>query len=150
SSAGAPVTTTIGGAQGTSSGASFWDVGTLANRLDAGTGARALNQQDASIAWTDPSFLRFRDLNLLRLRNPLAAMLPKELRYGSAADWTTTPSIAWGTAIQDPHGATILWGTSDDDTILWGTSDDDTILWGTSDEGTILWGTSIMTSPDAW
>src|SRR5262249_31452506 len=108
-SAGTPVTTTIGGAPVTSSGASLLDIGTLPNRLDAGTGARGLSQEDATIAWADPSFLRFGDLNLLGMTNPLAAMLPKTLMYGSVADWTSTASIGWGTAIQDPHGATILW-----------------------------------------
>jgi subtilisin family serine protease len=132
------VTTTVGGAQTTRSGISFWDIGTLGGRLQAGVGSRALSAIDASLVWANPSLLRFGDLNLLGLTNPLASLLPKSLMYGAVAAWTTAPSIAWGTPIQDPQGATILWGTSQAQTILWGTSDDETILWGTA----------IMTSPD--
>jgi subtilisin family serine protease len=132
------VTTTVGGAQTTRSGVSFWDVGTLGGRLQAGTGTRALSAVDASLAWANPSLLRFGDLNLLGLTNPLASLMPKSLIYGAIAGWTTAPSIAWGTPMQDPQGATILWGTSQAQTILWGTSEDETILWGTA----------IMTSPD--
>jgi hypothetical protein len=133
-----PVTTTVGGAQTISSGASFWDVGTLGARLEAGLATRLLSAVDASLAWANPSLLAFGDLNLLGPANPLAFLQPKSLMYGSVAGWTTDPSIAWGTPIQDPQGAGILWGTSEAEGILWGTSED---------EG-ILWGTTIMTSPD--
>jgi hypothetical protein len=132
-------TTTVGGAQTTRSGASFWDIGTLGGRLDAGTGTRVLSPVDASLAWENPSFLRFGDLNLLGLTNPLASALPKSLMFGVVAGWTSAQSISWGAAIQDPQGATIMWGTSEALTIMWGTSEDETIMWGTT----------IMTSRDA-
>jgi serine protease AprX len=132
------VTTTVGGVQTTRSGVSFWDVGTLGARLQSGIGTRGLSAVDASLAFANPSLLRFGDLNLLGLTNPLASLLPKSLIYGALADWTTAPSIAWGTPIQDPQGAGILWGTSAAQGILWGTSEDDGILWGTA----------IMTSAD--
>ena len=134
-----PATTTVGGAETTRSGASFWDIGTLAARLDAGIGTRVLSAVDASLAWMNPSLLTFGDLNLLGLTNPLRSVLPKSLMYGAVAGWTADLTIAWGAPIQDPQGATIMWGTSDGDTIMWGTSDGDTIMWGTS----------IMISPDA-
>ena len=133
-----PVTTTVGGAQTTGSGVSFWDVGTLAARLDAGIGTRLLSAVDASLAWANPSLLRFGDLNLLGLTNPLASLLPKSLMYGAMAGWTADRSIAWGTPMQDPHGAAIMWGTSGADAIMWGTSEDEAIMWGTT----------IMTSSD--
>jgi serine protease AprX len=134
------VTTTVGGVQATGSGAAFWDIGTLAARLEAGIGTRVLSAVDASLAWANPSLLAFGDFNLLGLTNPLASLLPKALMYGAVAGWTADPSIAWGTPIQDPRGTAILWGTSDGDAILWGTSEDNAILWGTA----------VMTSPDPW
>jgi hypothetical protein len=134
------VTTTVGGAQTTGSGLSFWDVGTLAARLQSGIGTRVLSAVDASLAWANPSLLTFGDLNLLGPTNPLASLLPKALMYGAVAGWTADPSIAWGTAIQDPQGVAIVWGTSEAYAIVWGTSQ--------QEEDAIVWGTAIMTSPD--
>jgi subtilisin family serine protease len=131
-------TTTVGGAQTTGSGVSFWDIGTLAARLEAGIGTRALTAVDASRAWANPSLLTFGNLNLLGLTNPLVSVLPKSLMYGAVAGWTADPSIVWGTPIHDPQGAAILWGSSMSDAILWGSSEDETIRWGTP----------LMTSPD--
>ncbi len=82
------VTTTVGGAQTAGSGVSFWDMGTLGARLEAGIGTRVLSAVDASLLWTNPSLLTFGDLNLLGLSNPLASMLPKSLMYGDMAGWT--------------------------------------------------------------
>jgi hypothetical protein len=127
----------VGGAQTTGSGLSFWDAGTLAGRLEAGIGSRVLSAVDASLAWANPSLLTFGDLNLLGLTNPLAFLLPKSLMYGAVAGWTADGSIVWGTPIQDPQGAGIMWGTSHVEGIMWGTSDDETVG-----------GTAIMTSPD--
>jgi serine protease AprX len=141
------VTTVVGGVTETSSGASFWDVGTLAGRLDAATGIRVLSALDVSQLWSRAASPRFGDLNVLGLANPLTAVASKPLQYGAIAGWTTDQTIVWGTPMQDPSGQSILWGTSDDESILWGTSDD-SILWGTGDDS-ILWGTSILTSPEA-
>ena len=132
------VTTIVGGAATTSSGASFWDLGTLGARLDAGLATRVLSAVDASLAWTNPSFLTFGDLNLLGPTNPLGLLLPKSLMYGSVAGWTAGQSIAWGTPIQDPGGTAIIWGTSGAYAIIWGTSDGEAIIWGTA----------VMTSAD--
>ena len=124
------VTTTVGGAQTTGSGASFWDFGTLAARLQAGIGTRALSAADASTLWVSPELQAFGDLKVLGLTNPLASLLPKSLMYGEVAGWTSDPSIAWGTSIQDPQGEAILWGESAAYAILWGESQGDAILWG--------------------
>ena len=132
------VTTTVGGTQTTRGGLSFWDIGTLAARLQGGIGTRVLSAVDASLAWANPSLLAFGDLNLLGLTNPLASVLPKSLLYGAVAGWTPDPSIAWGTAIQDPQGVGIIWDTSGADGIIWDTSGDDGIIWDTA----------IMTSAD--
>ena len=72
----------------TAGGASFWDVGTLAARLQAGIGTRVLSAVDASLAWASPSLLAFGDFNLLGLTNPLGSVLPKALIYGTVAGWT--------------------------------------------------------------
>jgi subtilisin family serine protease len=132
--------TTVGGAQTTAGGASFWDAGTLAARLQAGVGTRVLSAVDASLAWASPSLLTFGDFNLLGLTNPLGSVLPKALIYGTVAGWTDVSSIAWGTAIQDPQGAAIVWGVSD--------QEEDAIVWGVSDreEDAIVWGVAILTS----
>ena len=126
------VLTTVGGAQTTGSGASFWDAGTLAARLQAGSGTRVLSAVDASLALASPSLLTFGDLNLLGLTNPLASLMPKSLMYGAVAGWTVDPSIAWGTTIQDPQGVAIVWGTSEAYAIVWGTSEPTAIVWGTA------------------
>ena len=131
------ITTTVGGAQTTASGTSFWDIGTLAARLEAGIGTRVLSAVDASLVWANPSLLTFGDLNLLGLTNPLRSVPPKSLLYGAVADWTADPSIAWGTPIQDPQGRALPGARGSVD----GTG------WGTESEG-ITWGTAIMTSPD--
>ena len=99
-----PVTTTVGGAETARSGASFWDIGTLAARLDAGIGTRVLSAVDASLAWTNPSLLTFGDLNLLGLTNPLRSVLPKSLMYGAVAGWTANLTIAWGAPIPGSAG----------------------------------------------
>lgn len=124
------VTTTVAGLGLTSSGASFWDAGTLSNRLYSGLGIRLLSLLQAPLVWLNPSLLKFGDLNLIGLLNPLANIPPKYLQYGVIGGWTSSQTIAWGTTIYDPSGQTIAWGTD--------TTEGETIAWGTA-----------MTSPDA-
>ena len=125
------LTTVVNGLPIASSGASFWDAGTLSGRLYQGLGIRMLSLLEAPLVWLNPSLLNFGDLNLLGLANPLGSTVPKWLQYGAVAGWTDADTIMWGTTINDPNGQTIMWGTSAQD-------DDSTIMWGTS-----------MTSPDA-
>jgi serine protease AprX len=122
---GSLLTTTIGGLGLTSSGASFWDAGTLSNRLYAGVGIRLLSALQAPLVWLTPSLLNYGDLNLVGLTNPLASMLPVRLQYGVVSTWTSNQQILWGTTIYNPQGQQILWGTSD-------TTQGTQILWGTS------------------
>ena len=123
--------TVVAGAAITSSGAAFFDSGTLTGRLNAGLGIRFLAPVDASLTWQTPSLLNVGDLNLLGVTNSLASISPKWLQYGAIAGWTTDASILGGAStIYDPLGQSILWGTS--------AFADESILWGTS-----------MTSPDA-
>jgi hypothetical protein len=127
---GSLLTTVVGGLSTTSSGASFWDAGTLSGRLYAGLGVRLLSTLQAPLMWLNPSLLKYGDLNLVGLTNPLAKVVPVRLQYGVVSTWTGDQQILWGTTIYNPQGQQILWGTSD------------------TTQGTqILWGTS-MTAPD--
>jgi hypothetical protein len=93
------ITTTVGGAPTTRSGLSFWDIGTLAARLQAGIGTRVLSAVDASLAWANPSLLTFGDLNLLGLTTPLAALAPNPLLWGEVASWTSANQIIWADSV---------------------------------------------------
>jgi serine protease AprX len=118
------VNSVVAGLGVTSSGASFFDAGTLQNNLYAGSGIRLLSTLLAPVVWVTSDLLNFGQLNLLGISNPLANVVPKYLLYGAVAGWTNAQTITWGTQIQDPQGQTITWGTSasDGDTITWGTS----------------------------
>jgi serine protease AprX len=120
---GSLVNTVVGGLSGTSSGASFWDAGTLSGRLYGGLGIRLLSLLEAPLVWLNPSLLDYGDLNLVGLLNPLASIGPKWLQYGAIAGWTDRQSIMWGDVIYDPYGQSIMWGDSnmtDDTSIMWG------------------------------
>ena len=104
----------------------FWDTGTLATRLYAGTGIRLLSILQAPLAWLNSSLLNTGDLNLLGLGNPLASIAAEvaALRRGRRTG-PASQSIMWGDAIYDPTGQSIMWGTSyttDGTSIMWGTS----------------------------
>jgi serine protease AprX len=125
--------TLIGGLVTNSSGAAFWDAGTLSHRVYTGQGLRLLSAADALLAWLNPSFLKFGDLNLLGLTNPLAKISGNWLVWGQVAGWTgSQDEILWGTSMNDGSGDEILWGTSGGDEILWGTSTNDGVLTGTN------------------
>jgi hypothetical protein len=75
------------------------------------------------LAWLNPSWLRYGDLNLLGLNNTLAQLPANRLVWGEVAGWTSSQDeILWGTTVYDQSGDEILWGTSGDDEILWGTT----------------------------
>ncbi len=115
----------IAGLLSPSSGAIFWDTGTMASRLYAGKGIRLLSILQAPLAWLNAALLNIGDLNLLGLNNPLASVVPKWLLYGEVAGWTGGQSIMWGDAIYDPQGQSIMWGDSymtDGTSIMWGDS----------------------------
>ena len=116
--------TVVGGLGVGSSGASYWDAGTLGGRLYGGLGIRLLSLLEAPLAWLNPSMLHYGDLNLVGLLNPLASVQPKWLQYGAVAGWTKSDTIMWGDTIYDPQGQTIMWGDAytEDTTIMWGDS----------------------------
>jgi serine protease AprX len=114
--------TLVGGLLTSSSGASFWDAGTLTSRVYDGVGIRLLSLLDLSRIWSNPALLNYGDLNLVGLLNPLRLVAPNPLIWGEVAGWTGSDAIIWGTQIYDPQGEAIIWGTSaDDDAIIWGT-----------------------------
>jgi serine protease AprX len=121
---GSLLSTLVGGLTVSSSGASFWDAGTLSGRLYKGLGIRLLSLLEAPLMWLNPSLLQYGNLNLVGLLNPLASLSAKSLQYGQIAGWTKSDTILWGDTIYDPNGQTILWGdsTTGDTTILWGDS----------------------------
>jgi hypothetical protein len=129
------VTTLLTGVLGRSGGAFYWDGGTLAHRLYEGRGLRLLSALDLSFLWSNPGGIRFGDLNLVGLLNPLASIPPNHLIWGEVATWAANDEIIWGTNDE------IIWGT----TIR--TQNGDEIIWGTSGHDEIIWGTDVLTGP---
>jgi serine protease AprX len=117
--------TLVGGVLVPSSGASYWDTGALAGRLHSGAGLRLLSLLDLSRVWSNVSLLKFGDLNLVGLLNPLRSLPANQLIWGDEvmawAQWRDE-QIIWGTAMWDDNGDQIIWGTWGDDQIIWGTN----------------------------
>jgi len=125
------LTTTIAGVLVGSSGASFWDAGTLGGRLYARTGIRLLSLLELPLVLLNPTLLHYGDLNLIGLTNPLANIAPKILQYGEVGTWASNDQLLWGDTVYDPSGQQLLWGDS-----------------RTTDDNQLLWGDAIMTSAD--
>jgi serine protease AprX len=124
-------------------GAFFWDAGSLAHRVYTRQGLRLLGLLDLSQLWSNPGGVRFGDLNLAGLLNPLASVPGNYLLWGEVATWAANDEIIWGTNDE------IIWGTNDE--IIWGTTirdpNGDEIIWGTSGDDEIIWGTNVLTTP---
>ena len=120
------VTNIIGGLTTTSSGAAFWDAGTLTNRLYGGLGMRLLSLLQLPAVWLNPSQLNVGDLNLAGLTNPLASLHVNPLIWGEVAAWANAQDgdqVIWGTQIYNPSGQQVIWGTNyDGDQVIWGTT----------------------------
>jgi serine protease AprX len=125
------VNTLVGGLLTPPSGASFWDGGTLSKRLYGGSGIRLLSLLEAPLAWLNPSMLKYGDLNLVGLLNPLRLVTPKMLQYGQIGSWTNNQQIIWGDTIYDPQGQQIIWGDAD-----------------YTDDNQIIWGDAVLASSD--
>ena len=115
------------------SGASFWDAGTLTARLYSGAGLRLLSLSDTLAALLNPTLLRWGNLNLVGLANPLSSVPPNRLIWGRVSAWSSDDQILWGDQIDDPSGQQILWGDSQE-----------------TDDYQILWGDSVTTSQDPY
>jgi subtilisin family serine protease len=125
------VSSLIGGLLSTPSGASFWDDGSLSRNLYAGTGIRLLSLLEAPLVWLNPSLLKYGNLNLVGLLNPLRLVAPKMLQYGQIGGWTNNQQIIWGDTIYDPQGQQIIWGDAD-----------------YTDDNQIIWGDAVLSSSD--
>ena len=136
------VTGLLGVQLGPTGGAFYWDAGTLAHRIYNRRGLRLLSLLDLSRLWSNPVGVRFGDLNLAGLLNPLASLPGNRLIWGDVATWAANDEIIWGTNDE------IIWGTNDE--IIWGTTirdpSGDEIIWGTSGDDEIIWGTQVLTS----
>jgi serine protease AprX len=119
------LSTVVGGVLSPVSGVVFWDSGSMTKRLYAGTGLRVLSLLEAPIAWLSGGFLRWGDLNVIGLTNPISQARPNEILWGDVSKWTADKEILWGDTIYSPEGQEILWGdsrTTEGDEILWGDS----------------------------
>jgi len=124
----AVLTNVVSGLLAPASGASFWDNGTLVQRLYNHTGVRLLSSLDLSRIWANPALINYGDLNLAGLQNPLSLRGPNSLMYGSVTrGMDDGDEIIWGTTIHDDNGD-VAWGASEDgDEIIWGTNDSRTL-----------------------
>jgi serine protease AprX len=118
----------LGGVLTQSSGAAFWDAGTLTSRLYGGVGMRLLSLLQLPLVWLNPSQLHVGDLNLAGLTNTLSTIAPNPLIWGEVASWTRAQDdgdqVIWGTDIWNPSGQQVIWGTDygDGDQVIWGTT----------------------------
>jgi serine protease AprX len=119
------LSTVVGGILTPASGIVFWDSGSMTKRLYAGTGLRVLSLLEAPLAWLTGGYLRWGDLNIIGLTNPISQARPNEILWGDVSRWTADQEILWGDTIYTPEGQEILWGdsrTTEGDEILWGDS----------------------------
>lgn len=117
--------TLVGGVLSPATGPVFWDAGTMSTRLYRGTGLRLLSLLEAPIAWLTGGYLKWGDLNVIGLSNPLGQTHPNEIIWGDVSKWTADQEIIWGDAIQNPEGQEIIWGdsrTTEGEEIIWGDS----------------------------
>jgi serine protease AprX len=118
------LTSTITNLLGLSSGATFYDRGTLIDRVYDRSGIRLLNLLDLS-ALLGGDDVEPGVLHLLGQSNPLARAGANYIIWGNVADWSGSYYIIWGNSIQTPSGEYIIWGNnefSDSDYIIWGNS----------------------------
>ena len=140
-----PLLTQIMGLPLGPSGISFWDAGTLTNRVSGGVDRRPLSALEPMSIWLNPSLLRAGRLNLLGLSNLLAFVPPNRLNWGEVAGWTDGSAIMWGDTIYDPQGQAIMWG----DTLY--DPQGQAIMWGDSElteDHQLMWGDTVLTSSD--
>jgi serine protease AprX len=108
---------------GLSSGASFFDRGTLIDRIYDRTGLRLLGLLDLGSLLYGAESAEPGVLTLLGQQNALGTTPANYLVWGTVAGWTSSYYLVWGTTIQDPSGQYLVWGTmADDDYLVWGTT----------------------------
>jgi serine protease AprX len=106
---------------GLSSGASFFDRGTLIDRIYDRTGIRLLGLLDLDVLLGGADTAEPGVLSLLGDNNSLGRTPANYLVWGSVAGYTSSYYLVWGSSIQDPSGEYLVWGSStDDDYLVWG------------------------------
>jgi subtilisin family serine protease len=114
---------TVQNVLGLSSGASFFDKGTLIDRIYDRTGIRLLGLLDLNALLGGADSAETGVLSLLGQSNPIAYTPANYVVWGTAANWTSSYYVVWGTSMRDPSGQYVVWGTAaDGDYVVWGTS----------------------------
>ena len=110
---------------GVSSGASFRDDGSMADRLYGGSGVKLLGILDLSFLFRSADDAPWGTLHLLGTSNPLSKYAAKRLLYGDMGGWTSSDYVVWGNTLQSPSGQYVVWGNSeqtDSTYVVWGNS----------------------------
>ena len=108
---------------GLSSGASFYDRGTLIDRVYDRTGIRLLGLLDLDVLLGGADTAEPGVLNLIGQSNSLGYTPANYLVWGDVSRWTTSYYLVWGDSVQDPSGQYLVWGDSaDGDYLVWGDS----------------------------
>jgi serine protease AprX len=111
---------------GLSSGATFYDTGTLIDRVYDRTGIRLLGLLDLGALFGHPAEPGV--LNLLGTSNPIGSTAPNYIVWGNTAGWSSSYYIVWGNTIESPSGQYIVWGNNE-------MSETDYIVWGNTQAG---------------
>jgi serine protease AprX len=116
--------TTLTSALGLPGGVSYRDRGTLIDAIYDRTGIRLLDVLGIGSLLRNADGADWGVLNLLGLSNPVAAIAPNYVVWGTTAGWTGSYYVVWGTAMESPDGGYVVWGTSDygNEYVVWGTS----------------------------
>jgi serine protease AprX len=115
------VSSTLGNLLGHSSGASFFDRGTLISRTYDRTGTNVLGLPALETLFSDADRAEPGVLTILGKSNGIGQIAPNYLVWGNITNWTSSYYLVWGTTIQDPSGQYLVWGTADLDYLVWGT-----------------------------
>ena len=106
---------------GLSSGASFFDRGTLIDRVYDRTGIRLLGLLDLDVLLGGADSAEPGVLNLLGQTNTLGRTPANYLVWGDVARYSNSYYLVWGDSIQDDDGDYLVWGNaSDEDYLVWG------------------------------
>jgi len=111
---------------GLSSGATFYDRGTLIDRVYDRSGVRLLGLLDLDLLFGNAPDAGV--LNLLGTSNPLGRAGANYVVWGNVADWSNSYYVVWGNSIQSPSGQYVVWGNSD-------FTDPNYVVWGNSMAG---------------
>jgi hypothetical protein len=139
------VSTLVGGLVDQPSGVSFWDAGTIPDRMYSGLGIRLLSLLELPGILGNPAQLASGTLNVIGLRNPISLLAPKRILYGDVSYWTANDHIVWSDDITSPDGQHIVWSDTD-------SSDDYHIVWSdtSTDSYHVVWSDSMMDSSKAY